>query len=115
MSEPYIDMCIKREFLPSILSNRQTLEVRTPSGYISQVKVGSILVWNADFTCARKVVAIRRYISFKEMLDNENVAQIMPGVSKAEIYRILCEIYSYEKGRRGVIVWEMEPHKLETE
>lgn len=91
----------------------KTIEGRLQKGLYSELKPGDhILVYKQDESEYVEVVVldVRRYRSFAEMLDNENIQKILPDVQTNEAgvmaYR---KFYSVEKEVEfGVLAIEVE-------
>lgn len=100
---------IKSKFLKEILAGRKTIEVRVGYRNIQELRPKMELFLNNNFKV--KIKDIRRYQSFKEMLDKENPKKIAPGMSKNEVLRILQSLYLPFKEKLGVFAIEFYPLK----
>lgn len=81
------------------------LEIRVKARFFENVRPGHFIVFNREVR--RKVVAIRRYRSFEEMLGREDVQRILPGSSADKTLTLLQMIYPPERECRGVFVFEL--------
>lgn len=102
-------MRLKRPYYDAITSGDKTLEVRVGYNNIRRYEVGDLI----EFTTAQmaqqvRIVAIRTYRSFQDALDAEPWWKVIPFVStREEALRELRRIYSREKEKLGVYVFEI--------
>ncbi|MBO8161744.1 MAG: ASCH domain-containing protein [Thermosipho sp. (in: Bacteria)] len=82
-----------QRYLPLILSGQKTIEGRLAKGRFLAIKPGHIIEFNGsgqDF----KVIGVRKYLTFKEMLENEGLNRVVPGVnSLGEAEKLYHSIY----------------------
>ena len=95
---------VKRPVL-HLFNQGKELEIRVKARFFEDVRPGDSIVFNQEVR--RRVIAVRRYSSFKEMLGNEDVQKILPGRSASETLILLQQIYPFEQERRGVYVFEL--------
>lgn len=102
----------KKKYFDMIRSGRKPLECRVNYPSVRGVKVGEIVryfweTYNYDV----KIVAIRCYKNFYEMLKNEDVEKLVPGMSFNEALREYQSIYPEWKVKKfgGVVVFESVP------
>ena len=102
-------MRIKRQNFDAIVAGRKTLEIRVGYDSIKRLSSGdSLKLESGSASQVLRIEAIRVYDSFSEMLGNEPLARIMPGVGdKLVALRILRSIYPSDKERLGVYVIEV--------
>ena len=95
---------------PFIASGEKDLEIRVADYLRSKICVSDTILFKfpKKKPYPRKVKAIRRYGSFKEMLDNENPERIMPGWLRERILQGLQRVYPPKEEQRGVLVFELE-------
>lgn len=92
--------------LPFIEIGRKSLEIRVADEKRKTVRRGDSITFNQQVT--RKVMAIRSYSSFKEMLNSEDSEKIMPGWGPIEILAALKETYTPNQEELGVLVFELQ-------
>jgi len=101
-------MRIKRRFYDLIQSGKKTLEVRVGYDSINRIQVGErirLVTHTGSFEV--KVSDIRRYQTFKEMMDVEPWERIAPDSrSRDEVLTLFKQIYPADKEKLGVIVLE---------
>ena len=101
-------MRIKRRFYDLIQSGKKTLEVRVGYDSINRIQVGErirLVTHTGSFEV--KVSDIRRYQTFKEMMDVEPWERIAPDSrSRDEVLALFKQIYPADKEKLGVIVLE---------
>jgi ASC-1-like (ASCH) protein len=102
-------MWIKRRFLDLIISGEKTLEVRVIYPNLRSIQKGEFINLNNEATICVK--DIRKYSSFKEMLDNEEASRIIPGSNSDQLLNLLRNLYPPHKEKLGVLVLEIEPVK----
>ena len=101
-------MRVKREYFNAIMAGTKPLEVRVGYGNIRSIKRDE----NIHLECGRqsgivKVVDIRIYQTFIEMLKHENAGHIVPN-DPASTLNILERIYPKEKESLGVYVLQLK-------
>lgn len=101
-------MRIKRRFYDLIKLGKKTLEVRVGYDTINRIQVGErvrLVTHVGSFDV--KVVDIRRYSTFAEMLDVESWKRIAPDSrSMDEVLSLFKQIYPVHKEQLGVVVLE---------
>ena len=101
-------MRIKRRFYDLIQSGKKTLEVRVGYDSINRIQVGErirLVTHTGSFEV--KVSDIRRYQTFKEMMDVEPWERIAPDSrSLDEVLVLFKQIYPADKEKLGVVVLE---------
>lgn len=100
-----IDLWVKPPVLP-LYGEGKDLEVRAKTGLLETICVGDIL--NINQALRRKVVAIRNYRDFEEMLSKEDHRRIGPGYDEQFVLSRLREIYHTRLEKKGVIVFELQ-------
>jgi ASC-1-like (ASCH) protein len=95
---------VKRLVL-TLFDQGKELEIRVKARFFENVRPGDSIVFNQEVR--RRVIAVRRYSSFEEMLGKEDVQKILPGRSALETLSLLRQIYPFERERRGVYVFEL--------
>ena len=101
-------MRVKKRFFDLIRSCEKTLEIRVGYDSINRIQTGErIRLVTHTGSLDVKVVAIRRYKTFEEMLAVESYECIVPDArSLKEVKTLLRQIYSPSKEGLGVIVLE---------
>lgn len=103
------NMKVKKEYFDYIKSNRKTLEIRVAYPSMQKIGVGTIITWNDDQQCRRKVVRVAQYPNFSIMMEQENHTKMDPEKTENQFLRVLRAIYPKNKELLGVLVFEMEP------
>jgi len=100
---------VKNNYLDFIRDGRKTLEVRIGYDNIRTIKTGEVvnLTSHSNEQLVR-VVDVRRYYTFEEMLRSEDADKIVPGSTSSETLRLLQQIYPPHRERLGVFVLEIE-------
>lgn len=102
-------LLVKRRFYDMILSGKKKLEVRVGYSAIKSIRPGETLkLVSGESSKAVLVGDVRRYENFREMLRHENPTLIAPD-AKGDVLNVLQGIYSPEKERLGVYVFELSP------
>jgi ASC-1-like (ASCH) protein len=70
--------------------------------------VGTIIRFNDDPNCDRRVKRVARYRSFDEMMSKEDPTKINPRRTASEQLSDIKRIYPPHKERLGVVVFELE-------
>lgn len=100
-------MRIYKEYFDLIKKGVKTLEIRVAYSSMKSIQVGSSIKFNDDPDCVRRVVGVREYASFEEMLSKEDPQKINP-LQSAELQLIaLRKIFPREKEQLGVLVFEL--------
>lgn len=99
---------IYQEFFKMLLDGTKTLEVRILYHFMMNIKVGTILRFNDDTRCRFRIVAVRTYNSFEDLLDFEDISKIDPTRSYEQQLQNLRKIYPPEKEKIGPVVYELE-------
>ncbi|CAI9777052.1 unnamed protein product [Fraxinus pennsylvanica] len=97
------ELHVQEPFFSQLNDGLKTIEGRCAFGHYKQIKSGDILLFNKCVML--QVQDIHQYASFREMLEAESLAKVLPGVENIEegvqVYR---NFYSEEKERlNGVI------------
>ncbi|PIS03266.1 MAG: hypothetical protein COT85_00880 [Chlamydiae bacterium CG10_big_fil_rev_8_21_14_0_10_42_34] len=108
-------------FYDKIADGTKNIEVRHLSGHLSNIKVGDFIKFTLDnqsMTC--KVVAIRKYRTYEELLRAEDLNRVVPGVKTIDealdIYKTFpCYKHVNPNGTPKVAAFEIElvsPEKM---
>ncbi len=102
-------MRIKRQYFHAIMSGRKPLEVRVGYSGIRKIRKGD----NVKLECGKhsgivRITDVRKYKSFREMLEVENPGHIAPDVKPDAVLNVLHRIYPANKEKLGVYVFEMK-------
>ena len=99
----------KKTYLDAIKNGEKTLEIRVSYENIKNIQLGDRIKFcsHAD-TVVTHVNDIRKYPTFKSMLDYENPSRIIPKKDKSEILKILQNIYQPKLEELGVIVLDIQ-------
>lgn len=109
--KPKVDMRIYREYFDMIKSGKKTIEIRVAYDSMLRIGIGTVITWNSDPTCRRKVIRVTRYKTFAEMMAAEDPKKIDPTRTPEQQLKAIRKIFPPEKERLGVLLWEMEPVK----
>jgi len=102
---------IRDEYLNQILNGQKTIEVRVGYSNIRRLKVGDELMLNEKYHY--RIRRIDFYSSFDELIQQENLSLIAPGLSNQQLLETLQEIYPQEKESLGVVALEIMPAEHE--
>jgi ASC-1-like (ASCH) protein/GNAT superfamily N-acetyltransferase len=99
----------KKTYLDAIKNGEKTLEIRVSYENIKNIQPGDRIKFcsHAD-TVVTHVNDIRKYPTFKSMLEYENPSRIIPKKDKSEILKILQDIYQPKLEELGVIVLDIQ-------
>lgn len=97
---------IRAFMLPFIQHGRKSLEIRVADAKRKKVRKSDFITFNQQTT--KRVVAIRKYPSFVEMLKMEDPEKIMPGWTSSQILTGLTEIYTLDQEELGVFVFQLQ-------
>ncbi|NJE26846.1 ASCH domain-containing protein [Thermococcus sp. MV5] len=105
------EMGLQEEYLRLIKEGKKKIEGRLYDEKRRQVKPGDTIIFGEKLKV--KVKALRVYSSFREMLSEEGLENVLPGVKTIEegvqIYR---RFYTEEEEKKyGVVAIEIEPIK----
>ncbi len=100
---------VKNNYLDFIRAGRKTLEVRVGYDNIKAIKPNDLLHLTsyANEQLVR-VVDVRTYYTFDDMLRHEEADQIVPGLTASEVLSLLREIYPPRREKLGIVVLEIE-------
>jgi len=102
-------MGLKEEYLDLIRDGKKKVEGRLYDEKRRQINPGDAIVFEGKLKV--RVKSIRRYSSFKEMLEREGIERVLPGVHNIEEgVRIYRQFYTEEEEKNyGVVAIEIEP------
>lgn len=89
-----------------IKQGRKSIEVRVADEERKRVKKGDFIIFNRRTT--KRIVRVCGYLSFEEMLEQEDPEKIMPRWNKERIINRLRRIYSKTQENQGVLVFELQ-------
>lgn len=102
-----INLWIKPKFL-KFVGHGKDIEIRCGYKKIENIKPGDVLRFSKKAPC-QIVVAVRKYGSFEEMLEQEDFRRIYPPAqSKAEVHAGLTQIYFECEEAKGVYAIEFK-------
>jgi len=101
---------IKQPWFNLIKSGSKTIEGRLNSGLFAKLQVGNIITWlNQNMKCKVKIISIKKYDSFRMMLEKEGLDKVLPTIDNIDdgvkLYR---QYYSIEKEKVGVVAIKMK-------
>ncbi len=102
-------MGLRDEHLRAMAKGAKRIEGRLYDEKRRRIKPGDEIIFENKLICVVK--DIRVYPSFREMLEEEGVETVLPGVGSVEEgIRVYRSFYSEEKERKyGVVAIEVEP------
>ena len=102
-------MRVKKKFFDLIKLGEKTLEVRVGYNTINRIQIGErINLATHNDSCKVQIRDIRRYKTFKGMLEEEPYKRISPDSrSVKEVLSLFKRIYGPEKEKLGVVVLEL--------
>lgn len=105
------DLRFKRKYFEMIASGRKKLEARVNYPSVRGIKVGDTVrfFWE-DRSVNVRITAVRVYNGFKDMLDKENPALLVPGMSREQALSEYQNIYPSWKVKKfgGVRVFAFD-------
>lgn len=106
--KPFWDLHVYWRYYKLIKRELKTLEVRVAYNSMKQIAVGTIIRFNDDNDCKRRVKRVAPYPSFADMLKHEDPKKIDPDVCREDLLLALRTKYPPKKERYGVLVFELE-------
>jgi len=102
-------MGLKEEYLDLKKKKKKKVEGRLYDEKRKQINPGDAIVFEGKLKV--RVKSIRKYSSFKEMLEREGIERVLPGVHNIEEgVRIYRQFYTEEEEKKyGVVAIEIEP------
>jgi len=100
------NLWVKKKFFDLIVEGKKTLEVRVLYPSLRSIQKGDLISLNKKAII--RVKDIRLYPNFETMLQYEDASKILPGSNREEVLRCLQSLYSPQKERLGVFVFEIE-------
>lgn len=101
-------MRIYKQYFDMIKNGSKTVEVRVAYSSMKSITVGTIILFNDDPGCARRVKRVTNYKSFTEMMSKENPKTLNPYCTAEEQLSDIRKIFPADKERLGVIAFELE-------
>jgi len=105
------DLRFKRKYYLMVQSGLKTLECRVNYQNLRSIRVGEqVKFFWEHLSVIVEVLAIRRYQTFREMLLNEDVEKLIPGMPKEQALFEYESVYPEWKVRKnaGLIVFEVK-------
>jgi len=101
---------IKQPWFNLIKSGKKTVEGRLNSGLFAKLQIGNIITWlHHDMKCKVKIISIKKYDSFRTMLEKEGLDKVLPTIDNIdEGVKLYRQYYSEEREKVGVLAIEME-------
>ena len=85
---------IRDDYLQLIKNGKKTLEIRVAYNRIKEINIGEVVELCSEADTVRvRIIGIRNYTSFDDLLSKEDPQKIIPGLSNTEVASILREIY----------------------
>lgn len=101
-------MRIYKQYFDMIKNGLKTVEIRVAYPSMKNIKVGTIIRFNDDSNCTRRVKRVTYYKSFSEMMSKENPKTLNPYRTAEEQLSDIRKIFPPDKERLGVIAFELE-------
>jgi ASC-1-like (ASCH) protein len=101
-------MRIYKQYFDLIKNGLKTIEVRVAYPGMRGITVGTLIAFNDDPVCTCRVTRVALYKSFDEMMVTEDPAKIHPTLSADNQLADIKRIFSPEKEKLGVIIFEFE-------
>lgn len=105
-------LTVAEPWFSHIQSSKKKIEGRLYRGRYKKLSLGNIVVGNSDgsIVITRKIISLKRYHSFKELLENEGLENTLPGINTikdgVKVYR---HFYSADDElEHGVLAIELE-------
>ena len=101
---------IKQPWFNLIKSGKKTIEGRVNAGLFARLEKNNVIQWlHQNMKCKVKIIDIRKYDSFRTMLEKEGLDKILPNIDNIDDgVKLFRKYYSEEKERNGVVAIEME-------
>ncbi|XP_021643354.2 uncharacterized protein LOC110637521 isoform X2 [Hevea brasiliensis] len=92
----FFELHVQEPFFSLLKDGRKTIEGRCAGSNYSRIEPGALVLLNR--TAVLEVKDVRRYASFSEMLETEDLSQVLPGVKTVqEGVKIYRKFYTEEK------------------
>ncbi len=101
-------MRIYREYFDMIKNGSKTIEIRVAYKSMQNITAGTILRFNDDPDCERRVKRVTRYNTFAEVMKKEDTRKINPTKSAEQQLMDIQRIFPSDKEQLGVLVFELE-------
>ena len=98
----------KQKYFRMIIAGEKDLECRVNYPFVQKIKEGDIIkcFWKNE-ECWVKIKEIRHYKNFDEMLNNEDINRLIPGLNFYKARQEYKKIYPNWKVRKfGIVVFE---------
>jgi ASC-1-like (ASCH) protein len=100
---------LKREYFTQMKEGLKPLEIRVAYANLKSIKPGSTVIFECGHDHLNtKINDVRRYKTFKEMLEVEDYRLIIKNKTKQEVLDICQAIYPPEKEALGVLVFDLK-------
>lgn len=99
---------IYKKYFDMIKDGSKTIEVRVAYPSMKSIRVGTIIWFNDDPNCKRRVKRVGSYASFHEMMKSEDPKKINPHDSAEQQLSDIGKIYPPHKEKLGVLIFELE-------
>lgn len=101
-------MRIYKQYFDMIKDGSKTVEIRVAYPSMKSITVGTIIRFNDDPSCVRRVKRVANYKSFGEMMSKEDPKTLNPHRTADEQLSDIRKIFPPDKERIGVIAFELE-------
>lgn len=101
-------MRIYKQYFNMIKDGSKSVEIRVAYPSMKSIVVGTIIRFNDDPNCIRRVKRVAFYKSFNEMMSKENPTKLNPHRTAEEQLSDIRKIFSSEKEKLGIIAFELE-------
>ena len=101
-------MRIYREYFNMIKDGLKTIEIRVAYPSMRSITPGTIILFNDDPSCERRVKRVSQYKTFREVMEREDPEKINPTKSAEQQLTDIRQIFSPDKEQLGILVFELE-------
>lgn len=99
---------IYKKYFDMIKDGSKTIEVRVAYPNMKSIRAGTVIWFNDDPNCKRRVKRVATYTSFREMMKSEDPKKINPNDSAEQQLSDIGKIYPPHKEKLGVLAFELE-------
>lgn len=113
MNQKVFTITLKQPWLGLIRDGKKTIEGRLNRGIFSKLRIGDKVLWlnkHSGEKVLTKIVSLNRYDTFREMISDNGIENILPGIDSIEEgVNVYGRYYSDEDQREnGVIALGIE-------
>lgn len=102
------ELQMRSKLFNQVVSGQKTLIVRVRDNTVQGIQLNDVVTLKAfNRSQSARIISIRSYSSFDEMLKREDASKILPGANKHQTLALLRSMYSQHQERLGVYVLEV--------